>query len=435
MVRPSPQGRRSRTGCTLALGASLAACSGTSPHAGASRDVADGSRDVGAVDAADASRPAEDATAADASAGQDAGPNEGGSASEGGSNDGGANDGGANDDTTAAECANETVPPSTLQCTGLYADIVTKALAPGVRFYQPAVPLWSDNAQKTRWILLPAGTTIDVSDPTEWVFPVGTKVWKEFSRNGKRIETRLFQKTDVGPPSIWAHAAYAWNADESGAVVSYGADIALDSDGGPYHIPTFAECEKCHNGRSDHLLGFEQVSLGLAGAQGLTLSDLAAEGLIAPAVARTQLAIGDDGTGAAAPALAWLHINCGTTCHNANSSATAYATGVRLRLDPAVLDGRPLADIDPLKTTIGVPATTPWWAQPVQWTRIVPGDAAQSLLVQLISNRGRNNPAGGQMPPIATSIVDTDDVAKVVDWVNKMHGSADAGATDASVSE
>jgi hypothetical protein len=267
-------------------------------------------------------------------------------------------------------------------------------------------------------------------------------VWKEFSKNGRRIETRLFQKVGSGPPSYWVHATYAWNADESAAVAAGGGDIALDDDGGTYHIPTFAECEECHNGRIDHILGFEPISLGLDGAQGLTLAELSSEGLLAPTPAQTKFTIGDDGTGAAAPALAWLHINCGVTCHNANSTATAFGVGMRLRLDPALLDGRQVnSDFDPLKTTIGVPAVSPGWIQPVQWNRIVPGDPSGSLLVQLISSRGTRNPVRGQMPPIATSIVDTGDVANVVDWVSKMpspepdagpDGAMYDGATDAS---
>jgi hypothetical protein len=338
---------------------------------------------------------------------------------------------------TVTVCPGASVPPSTLSCTGLYVDIVSKALAPGVRAYVPAVPLWSDGAGKARWIQLPPGTKIDVTNPSEWKFPIGTKVWKEFSRNGKRVETRLFQKIDNGPPSYWVHATYAWNADESEAVASNGGDITLEGDGGSYHIPTFSECEQCHNGRLDHILGFEQISLGLAGAQGLTLPQLVSEGLMAPAPSQTSLIIGDDGTGVAAPALAWLHINCGVTCHNANSTSTAFGAGMRLRLDPALLDGRALtaSTVDPLRTTIGVAATTPGWIQPVAWTRIVPGDPSHSLLVQLISNRGKNNAVGGQMPPIATSIVDSADVAKVVQWVAAMTPVADGGtgaSTDAA---
>jgi hypothetical protein len=344
---------------------------------------------------------------------------------------GGVTDGGAGE--SHDECVDEGVPPSTLRCTGLYADIAKKTLASRVHFYQPAVPLWSDNAEKMRWIELPPGTQIDTSDPNEWTFPVGTKVWKEF---------RIFQKIESGPPPYWVHATYAWNADESAAVATGGGDISLDSNRGPYHIPTFAECEKCHNGRTDHILGFEQVSLGQQGAQGLTLSELASQGLVAPVPTRTQLSIGDDGTGAAAPALAWLHVNCGVTCHNANSNAAAYGLGMRLRLDPALLDGRPptVSDFDSMRTTIGVVAHSPGWVQPVHWTRIVPGDASHSLLAQLISNRGTDNPVRGQMPPIASSIVDTVDVANVVNWIERLPSApaidagsdADAGIADSS---
>jgi hypothetical protein len=100
--------------------------------------------------------------------------------------------------------------------------------------------------------------------------------------------------------------------------------------------------------------------------------------------------------------------------------------------DPGLLDGRSLtiSTVDSLKTTIGVGAATPGWSQPVHWTRIVPGDSSHSLLVQLISHRGTNNPVGGQMPPIDSAIVDTDDVAKVLEWINKMPSAStiDAGA-------
>ena len=284
-------------------------------------------------------------------------------------------------------CADAGAPPKTLECTGLYSDLVAKTVASGARPYAPAVPLWSDGAHKERWISLPPNTKIDATDPNEWVFPVGTKLWKEFSRNGKRVETRLWQKVR---DRFWVSATYAWNEDETAADLSNGGDIALGD--GAYHIPTGSECEKCHRGRNENILGFEQVSLGQSGATGLTLRQLVVEGLISPVPASTSLTIGDDGTGAAAPALAWLHVNCGVTCHNRNSNSIAYGAGMRLRLDPTLLDGRPVTDFDPLKTTQGVTVNAPGWNGQ---TRIVPGDPAHSLLYSLISHRGPNV----QMPP------------------------------------
>src|ERR1700677_3469271 len=67
----------------------------------------------------------------------------------------------------AAECADADVPPGALECTGLYSDLATKQIAPGVRSYAPAVPLWADNAEKERWIWLPPGTPIAATDPNE----------------------------------------------------------------------------------------------------------------------------------------------------------------------------------------------------------------------------------------------------------------------------
>jgi hypothetical protein len=323
-----------------------------------------------------------------------------------------------------ASCANDTgAPPRALECTGLYANIATKVIATRVKGFSPAVPLWSDGAEKGRWIYLPPGTKIDNSNASEWVFPAGTKAWKEFTREGRRIETRIWQKVRE---NFWVKATYAWNADETAAIVSGGGDIPLPS-GATYHIPTPDECQQCHRGRSDRLLGFEHVSLGLPGATGVTLADLVAQGRLTVPPARTALSIGDDGTGAAAAPLAWLHINCGTTCHNANSNAVAYAAGMILRLDPAKLDGRSALDLETMKTTIGIPGrSTTWNGQP----RIIAGRATDSLLFQRISRRSVAN----QMPPIATNLVDEVNDALVAAWINKMPAAApvDAGAVDAA---
>src|SRR5690349_1711795 len=75
-----------------------------------------------------------------------------------------------------------------LSQTGLYADIATKTIAADVLAFEPSYVLWSDGATKTRWVRLPPGTSIDTTDPDHWVLPVGTQLWKEFVRDGKRIE-------------------------------------------------------------------------------------------------------------------------------------------------------------------------------------------------------------------------------------------------------
>jgi hypothetical protein len=94
-----------------------------------------------------------------------------------------------------------------------------------------------------------------------------------------------------------------------------------------------------------------------------------------------------------------------------------------LRLNPTQLDGSPpsAATWDILKTTINVACVSGSVAgQP----RIVPGDAQDSVIHQLIDERGAL-----QMPPIASLVVDTPDVAVVAAWIQALGGNPiqDAG--------
>jgi hypothetical protein len=315
-----------------------------------------------------------------------------------------------NADGSPDPCADASVPPSTLECAGLYSDFPTKTVSPLAKAYAPAVPLWSDGAVKDRWIELPPGQKIDVSDPNEWTFPVGTKTFKQFSYGGRRVETRLFQKIAA---RTWVHATYEWNADETATTISYGDTVPVDADGGNWVIPTPDQCDECHRGRSDRVLGFEQVLLGLDGATGLTLLQLVVQDLVTPAPTRVNLRIGDDGTGVDAPALGWLHVNCGVTCHNSNANSAAYGAKMLMRLDPSWLDGsRATSAWDPIRTTVGVTAVS---GSVQGLPRILAGDPSGSLIIRLTSERGTL-----QMPPIASRVVDAPDVALVTDWIGHM---------------
>jgi hypothetical protein len=75
---------------------------------------------------------------------------------------------------------------------------VGDTLSPDVSPYAPSTPLWADGASKRRFIYLPPGTTIDSRDPDHWLFPNGTKIWKEFSRDGRKLETRYLEKQSDG---------------------------------------------------------------------------------------------------------------------------------------------------------------------------------------------------------------------------------------------
>src|SRR5262249_5689943 len=72
-----------------------------------------------------------------------------------------------------------------------YADLRSGRIAADALYFEPGYRLWSDGADKRRWVRLPPDSRIDTSDPDHWSLPVGTELWKEFSLGGVRLETRL----------------------------------------------------------------------------------------------------------------------------------------------------------------------------------------------------------------------------------------------------
>jgi hypothetical protein len=325
--------------------------------------------------------------------------------------------------------------PKTLSCTGLYGAAGTgpieKAVHPVNRAFAPGTALWTDGADKLRWIAVPEGKQIDTSDPNGWVFPDGTRVWKEFAFKGKRAETRFMYKSD-----IWLFATYKWNDDDTDAVAVDGGEVAIPG-GGIHTIPTLMQCNDCHRGSRDKLLGFQQVLLGLPGAKGLDLSTLVAEKRLSNPPLHTHYVIPDDGTGLAGKALSYIHVNCGVSCHNETGNAGANMSKMFLRIDPASLDAPTTASWNIIKMTVGVPSVT---ANFLGGTRIVPGSPDASLIVQLAQTRGSNR----AMPPIGTRITDPDGLATLRDWITRLGPPgtdagfdagfvADAGAPDSAV--
>ncbi|HSO39412.1 MAG TPA: hypothetical protein VLT33_43090 [Labilithrix sp.] len=302
--------------------------------------------------------------------------------------------------------------PDDLRCTGLYADVAAKTLSPRARAFAPAVILWSDGAEKSRWVDLPDGAAIDTTSMDEWRYPVGTKVWKEFKVNGRRVETRFMQKVRA---DRWVQAAYVWSADEARASRSEGAQLDLGG-GATYLVPKSSECNDCHKGKKDKLLGFEAISLAQPGASGLTLGALAAEGRLSAPPAQTTIPVPNDATGRSAAALAWLHVNCGTSCHTGTSTATAYGTGLRLRIGWDELSGKPPGEWEAVRSTVGVAIKSPKWAGE---TRITAGDPGRSTLLRLLGQRGDE-----QMPPIGTRVIDEAGKRAVEAWITALPSPA-----------
>jgi hypothetical protein len=311
----------------------------------------------------------------------------------------------------AADAGNEL--PALLSCAGLYSIISTKTVATDNTPYQPGIQFWSDGAVKERWLHLPQSTTIDVTDMDNWVFPVGTKAWKEFKIGGKRIETRVFWKRGA---TDWTWATYKWAPDESEATR---LDAGATNVVGTYEIPDRNTCDQCHIGRKDKLLGIEAIALAIPSAQGITLDGLAKAGRLAPTPAKTTATLPEDTTGKAGAALGHLHMNCGVSCHNHDPNALAVGSGLFMKLPAAsvLAGGVTVTSLETYTSSANQVIASPTFVsfKTAGYTRLTPKDSGKSLIPALMGMRG-----AFQMPPIVTHEPDTAGETLLKAWIDAL---------------
>jgi hypothetical protein len=298
------------------------------------------------------------------------------------------------DDIEAARLA---ALPVRLSETGLYSDIATKELGPGVVPYTPRFPLWSDGAEKQRWIRLPDASIVDTANMDEWVFPEGTRVWKEFSVAGVPIETRLLEKH--GPTDAdWIPLAYVWDQSGDDAIATpLGATDAHATD---HDVPAAAQCFGCHGGRRSFILGFSAIQLANAALPGeLDLDGLIREGRLSSPPTTPPVVPGNP---VEVAALGYFHGNC-SHCHN---QTRPERSGSRC------FDPQNEYDFTLIVAQLGSLASTPAY-QTVVGEAVEPGAPDDSRLIELMSTRGGSL----QMPPLATEKVDSSAVQSIRQWI------------------
>lgn len=296
-------------------------------------------------------------------------------------------------------------PPDLLSETGLY---VGGSPAPYVQHFAPQFPLWSDGANKERWAYLPKCTQIDTTDMDHWQMPVGARFWKQFTRDGVRVETRFIHR--YGPnPGDWVFAAYQWDAQLTDAVrVPSGVP---DANGTPHDIPAEGACGNCHAKLPERILGFGAIQLSYGVQAGdASITSLGAEGRLTTPVASPFVVPGD---ATAQAALGYLHANCGN-CHH-ETGVLLVDMHLRLRTSDATVE-----QTDAWLTAVGKPATN---FMCNGCNRIEAGDAAASAIVQRMGVRG----SSAQMPPLASELVDDTGLQQVSAWIDGLPACSSAG--------
>lgn len=274
----------------------------------------------------------------------------------------------------------------------------TSNMARGLLPYDIIAPLWSDGLEKRRWVSLPAADTkIHVNDDSTLDFPPGAMLLKEFATGGRRIETRMLVRDGEAG---WLGYTFAWNDAQTDAVLLSEAQV-VQGAGGPWTIPSRAQCLTCHRGG---VLGFkvEQLNRGVTLRDGRNVNQLthlarhALDHEVDVAAAPSfRDPSGDLGT-VEERARAYLNINC-ATCHNPPEGLG----GPDLRAS-VPLEMMNVRCVPPKIDDLGIPNAL----------LVAPGEPERSILFQRMATTG-----DARMPRLGSHQIDPVGLSVIRAWI------------------
>ena len=300
--------------------------------------------------------------------------------------------------------------PPTLSSYGFFTDVVKEAPAARVMRYTLNTPLFSDYAEKHRFVYVPAGQKAAYDPERVLQLPVGSALIKTFGyqQNGafKPLETRLLLHRASG----WIAIPYVWNEGGTDAVLKRGGariPVTFTDPSGQrrsisYSVPNQNQCKECHAlAGAITPIGPKARNLN----DGHQLQALTAAGMLdrvpadAPRLARWD----DEKAPLAARATAYLEANC-AHCHNREGAASNSGLFLGWRetsSNARGIDKRPVAagrgsgnrDFD-----------------------IAPGQPDQSILLY----RMASTDPGIAMPELGRQTVHAEGLALLTKWIASM---------------
>jgi uncharacterized repeat protein (TIGR03806 family) len=305
--------------------------------------------------------------------------------------------------------------PATIKATGCFDPADPSKPAAGLIPYAVNVDLWSDGADKLRWMAVPDGAKITIKADGDWDFPVGSVLLKVFRLGGKPFETRLFVRHSDGE---WAGYTYEWNAQgtDGTLVDELGKKKMIGTNNWAY--PARVDCMACHTKAAGGTLGLETAQLnrdfGYPGGRtanqletldhiGMFAAALGARASTLPALAPVAQASASLET----RARAYLHANC-ANCHRPMGLA-AFPNSQTVSIDmrfTTSFAGTGLCNGIPDKKNAGPP----------DHRLIMPGVPDKSIVVTRMNERG----GFLGMPPLGGELVDATGVKLISDWITAL---------------
>ncbi|WP_421990511.1 SO2930 family diheme c-type cytochrome [Qipengyuania sp.] len=140
--------------------------------------------------------------------------------------------------------------PRSLSEFGFFADPAGQVPQARVTPYRLNTPLYSDGADKLRFVYLPEGAQMGAQGEGLLEFPVGTALIKTFAfgegADRRLIETRVLLHRASG----WLALPYLWNEEQTEARLAIaGARLDLTTPRGEaisYRVPNKNQCKECH---------------------------------------------------------------------------------------------------------------------------------------------------------------------------------------------
>ncbi len=300
--------------------------------------------------------------------------------------------------------------PTMLSQAGCFADLPGLVPVDSVVPYALNAPLWTDSADKHRFIALPPGETIAVAADGSLDFPVGSVLLKVFAY-GAPVETRVLVRRTDG----WEAHSYRWNEEATDAhlldaseEVMVEVDLPTGRATATHLFPDRQACAICHGFRPQSPLGprldqlTRRVHLPSGDADQLrAFTDIGLFGASAlpelPPIADPL----DESQPLEARARAYLHTNCGH-CHRPDGWVPPGLT-MDLRYDT------PFSEMQ----VCNVPADF----APRPMDRLEPGDPDASRIYVRMTDDGVD-----RMPPLGTSLVDDAGSDVVRDFISSLTG-------------